>query len=91
MAITLENCRGCRDDFYNGHNPLGVRRCWSFEKAELVTRFRTHRDALPASKGAFTEVKVPNCYNATGLYFCKSFPDFVKVEDVINHSRAKRA
>lgn len=88
--MTLEKCRGCRDDFYNGSNPLGVKRCWSFDKAQIVTRYRTHRDTMPGSKGAFTQVEVPNCYHGNGWYYCKELPTFVKLEDVINHSRRRR-
>lgn len=85
--MTKDNCKGCRDDFYNGHNPLGVKECWLFKKAKLVARYRTHRDAMPASKGAFTEVVVPDCYHAPPLYFVKEVPDFVRAEDIIRSPR----
>jgi hypothetical protein len=26
-------CAGCRDDFYNGKNPIGIKKCWYFDKA----------------------------------------------------------
>jgi len=29
-------CVGCGDDFYNGHNPYGIRECWHFKKAKVV-------------------------------------------------------
>jgi hypothetical protein len=32
----LKHCTGCRDNFYNGHNDLGVSECWSLEKAKMV-------------------------------------------------------
>jgi hypothetical protein len=81
--VTKDNCRGCRDDFYNDRNPLGVKECWMFKAAKLVDRYRTHRDAMPASKGAFAEVRVPSCFNQTGVYFVKTVPDFVKPEDIV--------
>lgn len=31
-------CGGCRDDFYNGHNQLGVSECWSFKSAKVVDK-----------------------------------------------------
>lgn len=31
-------CEGCRDDFYNGKNPLGVEECWNFPTATIVER-----------------------------------------------------
>lgn len=34
----LKLCRGCREDFYNGHNELGVKRCWNLASAEPVER-----------------------------------------------------
>ena len=33
---TKRNCIGCRDNFYNGNNNLGVKECWGFKTAELV-------------------------------------------------------
>jgi len=34
----LRLCKGCRDDFYNGNNDLGVSRCWSFDTAQFTDR-----------------------------------------------------
>lgn len=34
----LATCVGCRDDFYNDKNPLGVKRCWSLKSAKKVRR-----------------------------------------------------
>ena len=28
----------CDDHFYNGHNDLGIKKCWSLENARLVKR-----------------------------------------------------
>jgi hypothetical protein len=76
------HCAGCRDDFYNDHNPMGVKACWNLKDAKIVKRYRIHRDSMPGSKGAFTEVRVPNCMYGNGWYYYKSLPDFVKAEDV---------
>jgi hypothetical protein len=35
---TRSLCSGCRNDFYNGKNPLGVKECWSFTDAKVVKR-----------------------------------------------------
>ncbi len=35
---TSEHCGGCRQDFYNGNNQLGVKRCWHLDTAKLVDR-----------------------------------------------------
>lgn len=43
MMITaekLKRCVGCRDDFYNGKNDLGVPECWLLDSARPVTRTR---------------------------------------------------
>ncbi len=37
---TKQMCQGCRNDFYNGHNLLGVKECWSFERADVVEKMR---------------------------------------------------
>lgn len=76
------DCAGCRDDFYNDRNPMGVKECWLLKKAEMVIRFRIHRDAMPASNGAFAEVRVPDCMNGNGWYYSRTLPDFVKRENV---------
>ena len=39
-AEKLKRCQGCRDNFYNGNNDLGVKECWSLNSAEPVTRTR---------------------------------------------------
>lgn len=75
--ITDTHCRGCRDDFYNGRNPMGVQKCWMLETAKLVTRYRIHRDTRPTEVGAFKRVKVPDCYNGSPWYYYKALPDFV--------------
>lgn len=37
-ADKLKLCSGCRDDFYNDHNPYGVKRCWSLDSAQPVVK-----------------------------------------------------
>jgi hypothetical protein len=91
LARKREHCRGCRNDYYNqGNNGMGGKGCWSLPSAKLVTRFRTHRDALPASPGAFEQVRVYQCYHAPPFYFQERVQDFVKAEDVINSPAWKR-
>ena len=29
-------CQDCSDDFYNGHNPMGIKECWHFRDAKVV-------------------------------------------------------
>ncbi len=33
-------CAGCRDNFYNGNNDLGVKECWNLSTAKVVTKRR---------------------------------------------------
>ena len=64
----LARCAGCRDDFYNDKNPLGVKRCWCLERAELVLRKEVHRDQVPPWKQEPKDFL--SCYNRDGyLYF----------------------
>lgn len=88
--ISRQACRGCRNDFYNGRqNCDGGDRCWSAKDGEMVTRYRIHYMTAPTVKGAFTKVKVPNCYHqANGYCFYKELPSFVKASDL---NRTKRA
>lgn len=81
--IPLEACHGCTDDFYNGHNELGVKRCWHAEGSRVVTRYRIGIHTLPTTPGAFAQVKVPTCYRQKGQAFTNRLPDFVRLEDVV--------
>lgn len=51
MAISkvtkLELCRGCRNDFYNGNNDIGVKECWSLKSAKIVKRKFVHMNDMP--------------------------------------------
>jgi hypothetical protein len=82
----LKHCVGCRDDFYNDKNPMGVKRCWGLKTAKMVTRYRTGTWTRPTEPGAFTECKVLNCYHQDGQHYIETLPDFVKRKDVIRAS-----
>lgn len=43
-----EMCAGCEDDFYNGHNPYGVKECWAF------------KTAVVCNKVGYSSIHVPN-------------------------------
>lgn len=78
----LIHCRGCRDDFYNGKNPMNVQRCWMLKSARLVTRYRIGTWTQPTEPFAFTKMKVFNCYNEKGAHFFEELPNFVKPSQV---------
>jgi hypothetical protein len=62
---TTEHCAGCRNDFYNGNNSLGVKRCWSLDTAKLVTRIVIGIWQNPPYDTKDTR-KVLNCYSPDG-------------------------
>lgn len=59
--MRLSDCSGCRNNFYNGNNGLGVKRCWSFEDAKLVMKKEVHIDQKPP----WTQRArlLPHCYH----------------------------
>lgn len=59
--VDVKHCDGCRDDFYNGKNQYGVKRCWMLEKAELAPRLLIHVDQAPPYLRT-KPVQVPTCY-----------------------------
>ncbi len=61
-------CRGCRNDFYNGRNGIGVKECWSLKSARVVTRYRIGWWTNPTSKKAFRKVRTLTCHIAPGEY-----------------------
>lgn len=36
----ISMCGGCRNDFYNGHNDIGVQQCWHFKTAAVEKRIK---------------------------------------------------
>ena len=77
MSKSTEYCRGCRDDFYNGQNNLGIKECWSLKNAKVVTRWRQGWWDDPCAPGTFVEVKTHSCHHETGRYaFNEKLPDY---------------
>ena len=62
-----QHCNGCRDDFYNGHNTLGVKQCWSLKDAKVVTRFKQPYWEPWPFRGT-REVQTLDCWSAPGQY-----------------------
>lgn len=57
-------CQGCRDDFYNGHNPYGVKECWGFKSARVVDKVgHSSIHIVGGPDGKMT--KTLSCFNAT--------------------------
>lgn len=67
QTMAKRHCAGCRDNFYNGNNDLGVSECWLFRTAKLIRRRRVRMDEAPPWKA--TPETLPNCYNERGYVF----------------------
>lgn len=77
-----KHCIGCRDDFYNDKNPMGVKKCWGLKTAKMVTRFRIGTWTQPTQPYAFTKCKVPSCFHRDGEHYYEKLPSFVKAKEV---------
>ena len=64
-----KHCAGCRDNFYNGHNSIGVSECWMLKDAKLILRRRVGIWETPPWTAK--PETLPNCYNAEGVIFVK--------------------
>ena len=56
-----EYCRGCRNNFYNGLNPHGIKECWSFKDAKIVWRKEVPCNLVPP--WTMKAIRVPDCYH----------------------------
>ncbi len=56
----VDNCIGCRDNFYNGNNTYGISECWYLKTAKLAERKEVHIDQRPPWKQK--PMKVLSCY-----------------------------
>ena len=71
-------CVGCHSDFYNGNNNVGIKECWLFRTAKVVTRERIGWWVRPESAGNFTRVTTLNCHTETGQYaFLEKLPKHI--------------
>lgn len=76
MSSKIKYCSGCRNNFYNGNNDLGVEECCSLKKAKVVWRWRLGWWTQPTSKSAFTKVRTLDCHHSPGNYaLCEKLPD----------------
>ena len=63
-------CAGCKDDFYNGHNTLGVKECWSFKDAEIVKVIQVGYWERPPYENRDIEKRL-SCYRKRDVVFVK--------------------
>ncbi len=62
-----QNCSGCEDNFYNGNNDLGVKKCWNFKDAKIIQRKKVGLSDRPPYN--WKPQKFPNCYRQKGYVF----------------------
>lgn len=67
--MTKKDCEGCRNDFYNGNNPMGVKECWSFKTAKIVWSKEVHIDQVPPWNQKAK--RLPDCYHADRYVYIK--------------------
>lgn len=72
--MDAKHCSGCRNDFYNGNNPMGVKECWSLKDAQLILRKEVSVDQRPPWNQA--PQRLPNCYSRPRFVYVK--PDQVR-------------
>ena len=67
--MTKRDCVGCRDNFYNGNNPLGVAECWMYKDAKLIPRKEVSIDQRPP----WTQEPrlLPNCYSRSRYVYVR--------------------
>jgi len=69
-------CIGCDSDFYNGNNPYGVKECWNFKTAKIVTKFRIGWWTPMDKADRFQKVKTHNCHTESGRFaFLDKMPE----------------
>lgn len=83
--ITKTDCVGCRDDFYNGKNNLGVKECRLFKGAVLVLRQRVPITQPPPHRQK--PEMYPNCRRDPGHVFLPTKP--VTTRDKIGPTLAR--
>ena len=67
-------CRGCRDNFYNGFNDIGVKECWHLKSAKLVKKKKVPLDQRPPWKQEAIEVL--SCRNEAGCIFVEKNQEY---------------
>lgn len=61
-------CVGCRNNFYNGNNNLGVTECWNFPTAKIVSRKKVGLWDTPPWEHQ-PVVKTLSCHHEQGYVF----------------------
>lgn len=83
------HCIGCRNNFYNGNNNLGVTECRSLKSAKMETRFQLGTNVPMNIKEAYYKTRKPNCYHASGYVFLKEIPSYAQTKTQRDAERAQ--
>lgn len=78
--MTKQDCKGCRDDFYNG---TGATECWMFKDAKLITRYAIGFWTPMDTARNLREVVKPQCYHEQGssrTVYMNAVPDHLRAE-----------
>lgn len=63
--MNKQHCNGCRNNFYNNNNSLGIKECWNLKNAKLVTCIPIgHWESPPYLNKK--KVRVPDCWEGIG-------------------------
>lgn len=76
--VTKQDCVGCRNNFYNGNNDMGIKECWSLPSAKFVTKFQLDYNTPVNQKDAYVKRTVPHCYQKIGYIFVDKIPSYAK-------------
>lgn len=87
-------CAGCQNNFYNGNNDFGVKRCWSADTALVATRYTLSTNTPMWFREAYRRELLPSCYKRPGYVHLDAIPDYAKTapeRKEINEREAERA
>ena len=68
MTGDKKYCIGCEDNFYNGNNDMGIKECWDFEDAKVVSRYRIGWWVPQDRKENFVRVTTHDCHSERGSF-----------------------
>lgn len=89
MKATRQNCSGCRNNFYNGNNSLGVAECWSLKSATVETKFSLGRNTPMNIREAYFKCSVPSCYHNSSEVYLDAIPSWAQTKEERDAERAR--
>jgi len=68
MKKDKQFCMGCDDNFYNGNNPMGIKECWGFKTARVVSKYQIGWWTPQDKKDNFQKITTHSCHTETGSF-----------------------